>query len=106
VVAACFSFKSTILSTFQLAFCRGWHSGSGFVWVLQIEKIVLFMIEKQGLLAGRLQKLRERRHIIQDGESYTDNDTEQAVSEPPEEFDTVQRLMSEYRYTYQAWNER
>jgi hypothetical protein len=63
----------------------------------QIEKIVLFMIEKQGLLAGRLQKLRERRHIIQDGESYTDNDTEQAVSEPPEEFDTVQRLMSEYR---------
>ncbi len=58
------------------------------------------MIEKQGLLAGRLQKLRERRHIIQEGESHTDNDTERA--EPPEEFDTVQRLMSEYRYTYQA----
>jgi hypothetical protein len=71
---------------------------------LQIEKIVLFMIEKQGLLAGRLQKLRERRHIIQDGGSNTDNDTELAVSETPEEFDTVQRLMSEYRY--QAWNER
>ncbi len=73
---------------------------------MQIEKIVLFMIEKQGLLAGRLQKLRERRHNIQDGGSYTDNDTELAVSEPPEEFDTVQRLMSDYRYTYQAWNER
>jgi SPX domain protein involved in polyphosphate accumulation len=72
----------------------------------QIEKIVLFMIEKQGLLAGRLQKLRERRHNIQEGGSYTDNDAELAVSEPPEEFDTVQRLMSDYRYTYQAWNER
>jgi hypothetical protein len=98
--------KAQSFQLFNWHSAEGGNSGSGFVWVLQIEKIVLFMIEKQGLLAGRLQKLRERRHIIQEGGSYTDNDAELAVSEPPDEFDTVARLMSEYRYTYQAWYER
>ncbi|KAH8940061.1 hypothetical protein BDL97_15G068500 [Sphagnum fallax] len=62
----------------------------------QIEKMVLFLIEKQGLLAGRLQSLRERRQIFQEGESYAD-DTEQAVTESSEEFDTIPHLMSDYR---------
>jgi hypothetical protein len=64
---------------------------------LQIEKMVLFLIEKQGLLAGQLQRLRERRQIFQEGESYAE-DTEQAVTESSEEFDTIPHLMSDYRY--------
>lgn len=31
--------------------------------VLQIEKIVLFLIERQGLLAERLQRLRKQREV-------------------------------------------
>ncbi len=65
--------------------------------LLQIEKMVLFLIEKQGLLAARLQSLRERRQIFQEGESYAD-DIEQAVTESSEEFNTIPHLMSDYRY--------
>ena len=31
--------------------------------VLQVEKIVLFLIERQGLLAERLQRLRKQREV-------------------------------------------
>jgi hypothetical protein len=61
----------------------------------QIEKIVLFTIEKQGLLAGRLQRLWERRKVAQ--EMYGDDeDMESALC--VEHFDmTIPHLMEDYR---------
>jgi SPX domain protein involved in polyphosphate accumulation len=63
--------------------------------MVQIEKIVLFTIEKQGLLAGRLQRLWERRKVAQ--EMYGDDeDMESALC--VEHFDmTIPHLMEDYR---------
>ncbi|CAK9219541.1 unnamed protein product [Sphagnum troendelagicum] len=61
----------------------------------QIEKIVLFTIEKQGLLAGRLKRLWERRKVAQ--EMYEDDeDMESALC--VEHFDiAIPHLMEDYR---------
>jgi hypothetical protein len=61
----------------------------------QIEKIVLFTIEKQGLLAGRLQRLWEQRKVAQ--EMYGD-DEDMELALCVEQFDmTIPHLMEDYR---------
>lgn len=45
--------------------------------LLQVEKIVLFLIERQGLLAERLQRLRKQREMA--NQDYYDDET----GEPP-----------------------
>lgn len=65
---------------------------------LQIEKIVLFMIERQGLLAGRLQRLRERREAT--AQDLMDEDEDIETSSLCEHHDTmpiISRLMEDYR---------
>jgi len=52
--------------------------------LLQIEKIVLFLIERQGLLAERLQRLRKQREIASQEcfESEYEHE-ESGLGEPP-----------------------
>lgn len=59
----------------------------------QVEKIVLFLIERQGLLAQRLQELRKQREM--DNQDYCEDDE---IGEPPSGVAIVPRLMmDEYR---------
>jgi hypothetical protein len=70
------------------------------MWVLelQIEKIVLFMIERQGLLAGRLQRLRERREAIAQDLMHEDEDIESSsLCEHHDTMSITSRLMEDYR---------
>jgi hypothetical protein len=70
------------------------------MWVveLQIEKIVLFMIERQGLLAGRLQRLRERREAIAQDLMHEDEDIESSsLCEHHDTMPITSRLMEDYR---------
>lgn len=60
---------------------------------MQVEKIVLFLIERQGLLAQRLQELRKQREM--DNQDYCEDDE---IGEPPSGVAIVPRLMmDEYR---------
>jgi SPX domain protein involved in polyphosphate accumulation len=64
----------------------------------QIEKIVLFMIERQGLLAGRLQRLRERREAIAEDLMHEDEDIESSsLCEHHDTMPITSRLMEDYR---------
>ncbi|CAK9261087.1 unnamed protein product [Sphagnum jensenii] len=64
----------------------------------QIEKIVLFMIERQGLLAGRLQRLRERREAIAQDLMHEDEDIESSsLCEHHDTMSITSRLMEDYR---------
>jgi hypothetical protein len=70
------------------------------MWVLelQIEKIVLFMIERQGLLAGRLQRLRERREATAQDLTHEDEDIESSsLYEYHDTMTITSRLMEDYR---------
>lgn len=60
-------------------------------WVVQIEKIVLFLIERQGLLAERLQRLRKQREVAAQ-ECYNE---ELGLCSPA---GTPWLLVDEYRY--------
>lgn len=61
----------------------------------QVEKIVLFLIERQGLLAERLQRLRERREVA--SREYYEAD-ESGLCEPPCSPVIVPwQMMDEYR---------
>lgn len=66
---------------------------------LQVEKIVLFLIERQGLLAERLQRLRKQREVgSQDCSEEEENDDEFGLGEPPCSPAVVPwLLMDEYR---------
>lgn len=50
--------------TIELKFILRTSSISFLFVFLQIEKIVLFLLEQQGLLASRIQKLGEQRRIL------------------------------------------
>jgi SPX domain protein involved in polyphosphate accumulation len=64
----------------------------------QIEKIVLFMIERQGLLAGRLQRLRERREATAQDLTHEDEDIESSsLCEYHDTMTITSRLMEDYR---------
>jgi GTP cyclohydrolase I len=69
------------------------------MWVLelQIEKIVLFMIERQGLLAGRLQRLRERREATAQDLMHEDEDIESSSLCEHDTIPIISRLMEDYR---------
>lgn len=68
--------------------------------VLQVEKIVLFLIERQGLLAEQLQRLRKQRGVAsQDGYANEYEDDESGLGELPSSPAVVPwlNLMDEYR---------
>jgi hypothetical protein len=65
---------------------------------MQIEKVVLFMIEKEGLLAERLQRLRKRR---EDGSSCIYEGADESGLSEQSSFPVVVQgqMMDEYRYS-------
>jgi hypothetical protein len=56
------------------------------------------MIERQGLLAGRLQRLRERREAIAEDLMHEDEDIESSsLCEHHDTMPITSRLMEDYR---------
>lgn len=65
--------------------------------LLQIEKVVLFMIEREGLLAERLQRLRKRREDATSDVIFEAD--ESGLIEQPSTPVEHWRIMDEYRYS-------
>lgn len=70
---------------------------------LQVEKVVLFMIEKQGLLAERLQKLRKQREAAATADFLIESEVDEGsdLNERPSAPVVVHwQVMDEYRYSF------
>jgi len=66
--------------------------------LLQIEKVVLFMIEREGLLAERLQRLRKQR---EDATSDVIHEADESglIAQPNTPALVHWQMMDEYRYS-------
>lgn len=65
---------------------------------MQIEKVVLFMIEKEGLLAERLQRLRKRREDAS-SDIYEGADESGLTEQPGSPVVVHWQMIDEYRYS-------